>query len=273
MAFADLRGYCAPTLLALKQAGLEYLLVDEALARAIRSGVREGTGPPGPAAPGRDGAQAAPTGRTRQGTQQRPPQPSPHASPQAVSREPARVRGEEARPRAVPREASAGPMAPLPDPGEWPVLWRERLGKTRVAPIVWTYWELGLDLCVTPDPKRRELFRDLLGDLGHSAGTHSFWPVALPGGGGLEEGKLEANAPVFLAGLRLLQARVVIVMGPQVLEALPLPESLGGMLPFQQRHYQGRLFILLPSPDALIQEVRRMQALREFLRQALAPFV
>jgi hypothetical protein len=230
MAAALVNGFRTPTLLALKQAGLEYLLFDEAQAQAIRRGV--------------------------QGTARVPALP-------------------DVRPRAAqnpPTERATPSPAPPVRETSWPEDWRERLKKTRAAPVVWTYWELGLDLCGAPDPKRRELLQELLRDLAHPPGTHSFWPPALPAQDGNGERALEANAPVFWEGVKLLRSRAVMIMGEQTLRALALPERMLAMRPFQQARYQGRLLIVLPSPGALIQGARRMQALREFLRQALAPF-
>jgi hypothetical protein len=91
----------------------------------------------------------------------------------------------------------------------------------------------------------------------------------LPG----QDGEAEANAPVFWEGVRLLHGRVVLIMGEQTLRALDLPGSLADLRPFQQARHQGRQLIVLPPPGTLIREVRRIQALQEFLRQALAPFV
>jgi len=230
MAAAAVNGLCAPTLLALKQAGLEYLLVDEARAQAIRNDVREAAR-----------QTVLPDERPR------------------VAEAPPVARRTQSPPRNI-QEIS------------WPAVWRDRLAKTRAAPVVWTYWELGLDLCGTPDPKRRELFQELLRDLAHPTGTHSFWPPALPGQDGKEEHTLEANAPVFWEGVKLLRGRAVMIMGEQVLRALALPDRMLATRPFQQLRHQGRLLIVLPPPDLLIQEARRMQTLREFLRQALAPF-
>jgi hypothetical protein len=225
MAVELVNGFCEPTLLALKQAGLEYLLFDEAQAQALRHGGVE--------------------------------------SPSVLS---------EVRPHVVKTPSAArATTAPAHNTGEisWPSVWRERLQKTRPAPLIWTYWELGLDLCGTPDPQRRDLFQDLLRDLAHPPGTHSFWPPALP----VRDGKEHvANAPVFWEGVRLLRGRAVIIMGTQALHALALPDCMLAMHPFQQIRHQGRQLIVLPPPNTLIQEVRRMQALREFLRQALAPF-
>ena len=212
---------CAPTLLALKQAGLEYLLFGEAQVQAIRGNIRE-----------KSDSQAPP-------------------------------------PELLPRlEAHASKT--VPDPALWPAAWRERLEKTRSAPVVWTYWELGRDLRGAPDPQRRELLQALLNYLAHPPGTHSFWPVALPRRDG--DGELEANAPVFWEGVKLLHGRAVMIMGQQALRSLALQDKLLTLRSFRQVRHQGSLLIVLPSPETLIREKRRIQALREFLRQALAPF-
>ncbi|MDR2694862.1 MAG: hypothetical protein LBC79_00580, partial [Deltaproteobacteria bacterium] len=121
MAAACVSGVRTPTLLALKQAGLEYLLLDEARARAIRDGAPE----------------AVRNARTE------------HSS-RIPPREGA-LRAETGAPNAAPD--------PAPDPAAWPTVWRERLQKTRAAPLVWTYWELGGDLCIAPDPQRRDLLQ------------------------------------------------------------------------------------------------------------------
>ena len=164
---------------------------------------------------------------------------------------------------APPAAPAAAPMPVLP-PDHWPAVWRERLAATRPAVVLWTYWTLGEDLCLRPDSARRELFRRLLGDLGHPAGTHSFWPAALPGGHGLE-----ANGPVFWSGVDILKARALVVMGSPAVKALELPPRLR---PFQQTRHNGRMVVVLRDVDFLVEETHRYDAVREFLRQALAPF-
>jgi len=253
VAVAVVNAFRTPTLHALKRAGLEYLLLDEAQAQEFRNGTREA---------------ASDAGRHK-----------PDAEAQAIrntvresARQPA---APDVRPRIAPAsEAARTAHDPAQDGREtvWPAVWRERLKKTRSAPVIWTYWELGADLCGAPDPKRRELLQALLQYLAHPPGTHGFWPAALPHRDEQGEHGLKANAPVFWEGVRLLQGRAVVIMGEPSLRALALPDRLLAMHPFQQVRHQGRLLIVLPAPDTLIQEDRRMQALREFLRQALTPF-
>jgi len=253
MAAAAVNRLCAPTRLALKQAGLEYLLFDEAQARALREDMQEAaeqSASPGARALASQTAVAART-------------------PQSPARDKGAKRDVQASPHERSPRLEKQPPTNAPDVALWPVDWRERLAKTRSAPVIWTYWELGRDLCGAPDPQRRELWQELLKDLAHPPGTHSFWPVALP----CRDGELKANAPVFWEGVRLLHSRAVMIMGPQVLRSLALPDNMLALRPFQQRRHQGSLLIVLPAPDMLIREKRRMQALREFVRQALASFV
>lgn len=187
----------------------------------------------------------------------RPPSPRPEVSPSA------RVASAPAAENAPPAAPEAATPSTLP-PDRWPAVWRARLAATRPAVVLWTYWALGEDLCLRPDAARRELFRRLLGDLGHPAGTHSFWPAALPG-----EHGLEANGPVFWSGVDMLGARALVVMGSPAVKALELPARLR---PFQQTRHNGRMVIVLRDVDFLVEETHRYDAVREFLRQALAPF-
>jgi len=254
MAAATLNRLSSPTALALKQAGLEYLLFDEAQAHAIRNSAQESAG-----------QSPSPGGRT--GVSQAFPSVRGGRSPSGDTQE---KKGSQVPSHKTPPHPEAKAPQEAPDPANWPAIWQERLKKIRKAPVVWTYWELGRDLCDAPDPKRRELFQILLKDLAHPPGTHSFWPLALPGRDG--EQQLEANALVFWEGVGLLHSRVVVIMGEQALHALALPDRMLAMRPFQQVRHQGRLLIVLPPPDTFTQEAQRLRALREFLRQALAPF-
>jgi hypothetical protein len=244
MAAAIVNGL-TPALLALKQAGLEYLLFDETQAQAIRNGARE---------------------TARQTA-------LPDARPRVAQTSPAAQTTRDSRvAEALP--ALRRTQNPDRDTGEIPLpaAWRELLAKTPVAPVVWTYWELGLDLCGTPAPKRRDLLQTLLQGLAYPVGTHSFWPAALPAQDEKGEQSLEASASFFWEGVKRLQGRVVLIMGEQALRALALPGRMPAMRPLQQYRHQGRLLIALHSPDILIQEPHRLEALLEFLRRTLAPF-
>jgi len=255
MAAAVVNRLCAPAALALKRAGLEYLLFDEARAQAIRSGAQEAVRVPEYADGGERALQESAAG----------------------SQNPARNTRKKNESQVLPRDSSPRPGTERPNAAPslaaWPADWQERLKKTRGAPVIWTYWELGCDLCGEPEPKRRDLLRDLLKELAHPPGTHSFWPLSLPRQGEDGEQVLEANAPIFWEGIRLLHGRAVVIMGAEtVLRALALPDRLLTMCPFQQVRYQGRLLVVLPPPDLIVREARRIQSLREFLRKTLTPF-
>lgn len=175
-------------------------------------------------------------------------------------------------------------------PDQWPAIWQQRLQKTAPAAVLWTYWALGEDMCVRPNPARRTLLQKMLADLGHPAGTHSFWPAALPQNVGPSPAQAPAQntisqnsedsvdstatilyaAPeVFWSGVQLLKARAVVVMGSPAIKALDLPARLR---PFQQTRHRGTLVVVLRDVDFLAQETTRYDAVKAFLRQALAPF-
>lgn len=239
-----------PDLIPWMQGGVEYLLSDTPLPPALSLCHASAPGKP---APREATAAAAPS---RPGHSGRPPHPaSPH--PQ---RAPARV------PEAPPAAVAAAPQSsPLLPPEHWPHLWRERLAATRPAPVLWTYWALGEDLSGAANPARRELLQRLLRDLAHPAGTHCFWPAALPVNGR----ELEANPDIFWSGVAQLKARALVVMGLPAVKALELPPRLR---PFHQTRHNGRLVVVLRDLDLLVEENHHYDGVREFLRQALAQF-
>lgn len=150
-----------------------------------------------------------------------------------------------------------------------PLIWQQRLAATRPGAVLWTYRGLGTDLCVTPNVQRRMLFQRLLMELGHKAGTHSFWPTALPDPNSTEDDGLSTHTEAFWHGVEALGSRALVVLGSRALQALCLPRRLR---PFQQARIDGRMIIVLPDPDILIQEPHRYTAVREYLRQALLPY-
>lgn len=145
-------------------------------------------------------------------------------------------------------------------------------------------------MCVRPNPARRALLQKMLADLGHPAGTHSFWPAALPqsldpasaqAAASPTESPVPDSAPdtaetllypapeIFWSGVQHLKARALVVMGSPALKALELPPRLR---PFQQTRHNGTLIVVLRDVDFLAQETNRYDAVKAFLRQALAPF-
>ena len=287
-------GILGPDFLPWQQAGVDFLLAEsdlppefslchaaQAAARHVPRNVARPGAPASPLAqaPSQAQAQAQPDtqGRSRAlpfRPQSRQPAPPP-AAQAAEQRAPVGPLG------AAGPAASGVQSASLPLPPEhWPRPWRERLKATRPAPVVWTYWALGEDLCGNPNPARRELLKRLLGDLGHPAGTHTFWPAAMPAAGpaGVSSENatapaappaLEAHPPAFWAGLEQLKARAVVVMGSPAAKAVALPP---GLRPFQQLRHHGKLVVVLRDVDFLVEEAHHYDAVREFLRRALAPF-
>jgi hypothetical protein len=242
----------APTALALRQAGLEYLLFDdEAAARAVNRLI---------------GEEAAPEGGKREKT------PPPARRPPRARKE-AVAGAEERGPEADDARKTAAPV-------DFPAAWRKLLHKTQQVPlpegggtVLWTYWELGQDLCAAPDPGRRELIGKILRELAHPPGTHRFWPPTLPPPPDGRDGEEpEACAAFFWEGARLLKSRAVIIMGSRALRALEPPPSLRALRPFGQGLHLGRRVIALPSPEIFVREPQRLPSLIEFLRPALTSF-
>ena len=168
--------------------------------------------------------------------------------------------------------ASGHPWKPLP-PHVWPAPWRQQLEKTRPGLVLWTYWNLGLDLC---DPQaegrleRRGFLQKLLQDLAHPAGTHTFWPAGMPAAPedrtpGTDEG-LVPHADAFWSGTSRLGARGVVVMGSAAVKALGLPP---GLRPLQQTRYRGHMVWVLWDVDYMQREDQRYASTLAFLRQSL----
>lgn len=291
-----------PALRPWQRAGVEFLLAEHSLpapwslciaappplpARATSARSAMGTRPAPSrvpsAPPAEEYARSAPVSAARQGYRPAPPATSAISGPTPVTTS---APSSGFAPSAPPASGTSLPPAAGPPPALWPAVWQERLTKTAPAVVLWTYWALGEDLCLRPDPARRALLQKLLGDLGHPSGTHSFWPAALPAStasptasptappdapqeADASPKELQANPEIFWAGVQALKARALVVMGSPALKALDLPPRLR---PFQQTRHQGRLIVVLRDVDFLAKESHRYDAVREFLKQALAPF-
>ena len=168
---------------------------------------------------------------------------------------------------------------PLP-PHVWPSPWQTRLEQTRPGPVLWTYWNLGPDMCDPQTPgrlERRQFLQRLLQDLGHPAGTHTFWPsclppdpAALPAAATQQESAYVANPDVFWSGAMQLKARGVVVMGSAAARAVALP---GGLRPPQQIRHRGKLVWVLWDVDNLLQFDQRYASMLALLRDALRHFL
>ena len=238
MAFAPVTPLAAPW----QARGLDWLLMPEDLPPELSLCVMPDAVPaapvrrPQPAAPraprpvrplpsqlqqeGQGSAPAAPAQAVRQGGA---PVASPApAAPAPEQRRPSRPQSAEQAPETA---ASVRSWRPLP-PHVWPAVWQERLSRTRQGRVVWTYWNLGPDLCEAQAPgkaQRSAFFRRLMQDLAYPAGTSTFWPACLPDpdampaspapAEGEDRPRYQPNADVFWSGVQALHARAVVVMG------------------------------------------------------------
>lgn len=197
--------------------------------------------------------------------------------------------GQEILQRNQDVQSQQGPQASELPPEQWPQVWQSCLASTlssaKGAPVLWTYWALGEDLSGAPNAPRRDILRHILGELNLPRGTHCFWPIAMPStepavasqGIDIQENintqssiSLEANAPIFLAGLNILSPRVCVVMGSKALKTI-LPNTKTG--PFQQTQYGRMLFLVLPDMDMLLDDNERIPRVVAYLRTALQPFM
>lgn len=147
---------------------------------------------------------------------------------------------------AVPAFVSSGDF-PFP-PSEWPEPWRGWFAQTSSAPVLWTYHELGADLTgIGRSRERSDFFRNLLAELGLPKGSSVFWPSAMPVSA--EDPSPVPHAPLFIAGLRLLMPRVVVVFGDAALEDMGFHGVVGQ---FGQVMVEGKLLVRLPGIEELL---------------------
>ena len=291
MAFAPVNPLAAPW----QARGLDWLLMPEDLPPELSLCVMPDAVPaapvrrPQPAAPraprpvrplpsqlqqeGQGSASAAPAQAVRQGG-------APVASPAPAAPAP-----EQRRPsRPQPAEQAPETAAPVRSwralpPHVWPAVWQERLSRTRQGRVVWTYWNLGPDLCEAQAPgkaQRSAFFRRLMQDLAYPAGTSTFWPACLPDpdampaspapAEGEDRPRYQPNADVFWSGVQALHARAVVVMGSVAARALGLP---AGVRPLQQLRHRGTLVWVLWDVEFLLDEPQRYAAMLAFVRRAL----
>ena len=280
MAFAPVNPLAAPW----QARGLDWLLMPEdlppelslcAMPDAVPAAPVRRPQPAAPRAPrpvrplpsqmqqeGQGSASAAPAQAVRQGG-------APVASPAPAAPAP-----EQAPETAAPVRS----WRPLP-PHVWPAVWQERLSRTRQGRVVWTYWNLGPDLCEEQAPgkaQRSAFFRRLMQDLAYPAGTSTFWPACLPDpdampaspapAEGEDRPRYQPNADVFWSGVQALHARAVVVMGSVAARALGLP---AGVRPLQQLRHRGTLVWVLWDVEFLLDEPQRYAAMLAFVRRAL----
>lgn len=217
-------------------------------------------------------AQAA---RQRQGRHS-----SPRAAAPGTGRTSQADRADSPNTATAPQALRQAVWQPHP-PQSWPPAWQARLQATRPGLIVWTYWQLGADICGTDADEqgmaqrqaRRTLLQRMLADLGHPGGTHTFWPVCLPASapaGKQPDSEYQPLADIFWSGVGELGARGVVVMGSQAAQAVDLPADLS---PPHQIRFRGHLVWILPDAEILLQEPQRYNPMLAFLQQALRQLV
>ena len=278
MAFAPVNPLAAPW----QARGLDWLLMPEDLPPELSLCVMPDAVPAAPVRRPQPAAPRAPRpvrplpSQLQQEGQGGAPVASPApAAPAPEQRRPARPQAAEQAPETA---APVRSWRPLP-PHVWPAVWQERLSRTRQGRVVWTYWNLGPDLCEAQAPgkaQRSAFFRRLMQDLAYPAGTSTFWPAclpdpdAMPASPGPAEGedrpRYQPNADVFWSGVQALHARAVVVMGSVAARALGLP---AGVRPLQQLRHRGTLVWVLWDVEFLLDEPQRYAAMLAFVRRAL----
>lgn len=251
MAFAFLTAHA----LHLKRSGISYVLMPEDCPKspAAAHAIRQQTAAAAPAA--RQGAPAPRTWQrpTREQPAYRKPAETFRHQPQT---EAGRSQGNRVPPAAPPRQRSGQeqPGTAIRPPAAWTADWQTLLARTRPGIVGWTYYGLGHDLCGTPNTQRRSRLTELIGYLGMPAGTHTFWPVGLPGMD--EDGNLilKPCEDCFWHGLRRLQSRVLIVMGSPAARAIGIRERIQPMNPL--RAYNGVRLLITWDIDLLDDETR-----------------
>ena len=252
-----------------RQAGTATFSGQTGLSR--QAGTPAQAGNSGPTGPAGISGQSEPTGQSSRPAR-RPAAAASQASQAGQSGQDLYGAPRQPAPGVQANAASGHPWKPLP-PHVWPAPWRQQLEKTRPGLVLWTYWNLGLDLC---DPQaegrleRRGFLQKLLQDLAHPAGTHTFWPAGMPAAPedrtpGTDEG-LVPHADAFWSGTSRLGARGVVVMGSAAVKALGLPP---GLRPLQQTRYRGHMVWVLWDVDYMQREDQRYASMLAFLRQSL----
>ena len=146
----------------------------------------------------------------------------------------------------------------------WPTPWKnhwKNIGRCR--PVVWTYWELGLDMGGRADARRGDLLRKFNTELGLPPGTNAYWPITALD----EKNTLQTNRSVFLAGLERIAPSFAIVCGEKALEAIFPGTSLS---PFSRHFLHNCLMLTLPEIMDLLKDETLQNRTLAFLRPCLS---
>lgn len=135
--------------------------------------------------------------------------------------------------------------------------WESVLSKSPQSPkVVWTYSELGFDLCGQADPQRGKLLRSLIAHLRWPKGSSGFVPVGLPDGGAIVPDARSAWAAIHRLGAHTVVSlgteavdifcpdhagRGYVSVGDVSILVLPSLSDLGPMLPHERLIHLDRL--------------------------------
>lgn len=151
-------------------------------------------------------------------------------------------------------------------PAQWPTPWCDWFMQCVPAPVLWTYHELGADVTGTGHSQERSAFlKRLIADLALPKGSSVFWPSSMPPAAG--DLSPVPHAPLFAAGLRLLQPRVVVVFGDAALEDM---EMRGRVPPFGQIMVEGKILVRLPDIGELLRGDAQRSSVISLLRALFA---
>lgn len=212
-------------------------------------------------------------------------------NPAKVEVVPVSGQGSSPRPKFVHPPAPEAKREKTPDPRvgswkatpreAWPVQWQKQLGMSKKGRFAWTYMDLGNDLLSvhrasaeedeelqTQRKQRGQCLRKLFADLAHPAGTHTFWPIALPETP--DNGKAVVNAECFWSGLEHLQCRGVIIMGSAAAYAAMGTRDIR---PLSQLFKFGKLVWILWDADVIYANPVVYNKVVVFLRRSLANFI
>ena len=148
-----------------------------------------------------------------------------------------------------------------------PPVFATRLANLVPAPVLWTYAHLGADLTGQGSPERSAFLRSVIQNLRLPKGTSVFWPYAFPenteGAGTPEQGYA-----AFRQGVVKISPKMLIFIGKEALA--PTEGQIDLHLPFTQKLYQGRLYLLLPDFAALLETPSLFEQTNSFLRAMLS---
>ncbi|MFV0423028.1 hypothetical protein [Oleidesulfovibrio sp.] len=206
------------------------------------------------------------------GQQHRPAAPQPPRDNTALQ--------PQTRPKYTPQESPDActmredkpepPQASTLPPEQWPATWQAAWAKIPgPAPVVWTYWSLGDDLCGNANAERGALLRRIIGSLQLPRGTSAFWPVAMPPQNAqtdTDESGLVADPALFLAGIERIKPRRVFAFGSRALRSFA-PHC--GLRPYQFVHFNGFRLYAMPDIDYLLESPGPVDAVISCLRVAL----